>query len=69
MINLTVNVQSVDPKLEKKLKKAVSKILKLEKAANDDLNYSIESNFSVHKRPKMGGYIHPSRRQLDMVDE
>jgi hypothetical protein len=72
MINLTINVQSVDPKLEKKLKKAVGKILELEKAANDT-NYSIDSSFSVHKRPQVSGYVrgqaHYPNRQVDMVDE
>ena len=50
--SLNVNVRTTDPKIIKKLRKAVEKILEQEKTANESLSYSIDSSYS-NGRPNM----------------
>lgn len=44
--SLNVNVRTTDPKIIKKLRKAVEKILEQEKTANESLSYAIDSSYS-----------------------
>ena len=44
--SLNVNVRTTDPKIVKKLRKAVEKIPEQEKAADENLSYSIDSSYS-----------------------
>lgn len=50
--SLNVNVRTTDPKIVKKLRKAVEKILEQEKVADENLSYSIGSSYS-DGRPNM----------------
>lgn len=50
--SLNVNVRTTDPKIVKKLRKAVEKILEQEKVADENLSYSIDSSYS-NGRPNM----------------
>lgn len=50
--SLNVNVRTTDPKIIKKLRKAVEKILEQEKVADENLSYSIDSSYS-NGRPNM----------------
>ena len=44
--SLNINVRTTDPKIIKKLRKAVEKILEQEKTVNESLSYSIDSSYS-----------------------
>ena len=50
--SLNVNIRTTDPKIVKKLRKAVEKILEQEKVANENLSYSIDSSYR-NGRPNM----------------
>ena len=50
--SLNVKVRTTDPKIIKKLRKAVEKILEQEKVADENLSYSIDSSYS-NGRPNM----------------
>lgn len=64
--SLNVNVRTTDPKIIKKLRKAVEKILEQEKTANESLSYSIDSSYS-NGRPNM--YVGGRRSYQAVNDE
>lgn len=57
MNNSSVNVQirTEDPKIVKKLRKAVEKILEAEKAADDKISYSIDTSYNSGRQFPMYG--------------
>ena len=64
--SLNVNIRTTDPKIVKKLRKAVEKILEQEKVANENLSYSIDSSYS-NGRPNM--YVGGRRSYQAVNDE
>ena len=64
--SLNVNVRTTDPKIIKKLRMAVEKILEQEKTANESLSYSIDSSYS-NGRPNM--YVGGRRSYQAVNDE
>ena len=68
MINISVNVTSADPELKKVLEKAVTKVLKEAKKADEKLVYDVRTEFSTAVRPNFGGYRGP-RHYLAPAEE
>lgn len=52
--NIQVNVQNVDAKVVKKLRKAVEKILETERASDNNISYSVDTNLSVGRAYRFG---------------
>lgn len=53
--NIQVNVQNVDAKVVKKLRKAVEKILEAERTSDNNISYSVDTNISVGRAYRFGG--------------
>lgn len=52
--NIQVNVQNADAKIVKKLRKAVEKILETERASDNNISYSVDTNLSVGRAYRFG---------------
>lgn len=52
--NIQVNVQNVNAKVVKKLRKAVEKILETERASDNNISYSVDTNLSVGRVYRLG---------------